>query len=674
MARRKGSGKTDKSQGGKGAKRRTRDSAGGGKTRRGLWRGLFYWGMVLGVWLVIGVFGLVIWYSHDLPDVKELGVAGRRPSVTLLAADNSEILRFGDLYGEAVQLHELPKTLPEAVLATEDRRFYSHFGVDILGLARAMLANIWAGRIVQGGSTISQQLAKNLFLTPERTLKRKIQEVLLAFWLEYEYSKDEILSLYLNRVYFGAGTYGVEAASQKYFGTSVRRIGLLESAVLAGLLKAPSRLAPTHNPKGARKRAAVVLNNMVAAGYLAPDAAKRTKTARLISKPRRRISGARYFADWVLERVPDYVGHSGTDLVVLTTLRPRLQRRADKVIGAVLAQYGPKHRIGQAGFIAMTPEGAVLAMVGGRDYRDSQFNRAVQAKRQPGSAFKPLVYLAGLETGLTPDTILVDRPIDIDGWKPRNHNGQHYGRVTARDALAKSINTVAVQISERAGRQRVIETAKRLGISSKLRPHPSIALGASEVRLLELTSVYATFANGGRGVLAHGIREVRTTNGRTLYRRRGSGAGPVVAPRQLRQMHDMLQAVIARGSGARAQIGRPAAGKTGTTQNSRDAWFLGYTAQLVAGVWLGNDDGRPMLDVSGGGFAARIWRDFMRAAHANMPVLALRRPASREDDDDAPISVSVSVDVDRFVKRIFDILSSGEPPAEEEDDDKFRGK
>lgn len=660
MARRKGSGKTDKSKAGRGSKRRGRRPADGDKTRRGLWRGLLYWSMVLGVWLTVGVFGLVVWYSHDLPDVKELGIAGKRPSITLLAADNSEILSFGDLYGEAVQLNELPKTLPEAVIATEDRRFYGHFGVDVLGLVRAALANIWAGRIVQGGSTISQQLAKNLFLTPERTLKRKIQEVLLAFWLEYEYSKDEILSLYLNRVYFGAGTYGVEAASQKYFGTSVRRIGLLESAVLAGLLKAPSRLAPTRNPKGARRRAAVVLNNMVAAGYLAPEAAKRAKTAKLVAKPRRRISGARYFADWVLDRVPDYVGHSSADLVVATTLQPRLQRQADKTVGTVLTQYGPRHRIGQAGFVAMTPEGAVLAMVGGRDYRDSQFNRAVQAKRQPGSAFKPLVYLAGLETGLTPDTVLIDRPIDIDGWKPRNYGDQHYGRVTMREALARSINTVAVQISERTGRRRVIDTAKRLGISSNLRPHPSIALGASEVRLLELTSVYATFANGGRGVLAHGIREIRTANGSTLYRRRGGGAGPVIGARQLRQMHDMLQAVITEGSGVRARIGRPAAGKTGTTQNSRDAWFLGYTAQLVAGVWLGNDDGKPMHDVSGGGFAARIWRDFMRAAHADTPILALRQPASREDGE-APISVSVSVDVDRFVKRILDILASGEP-------------
>ncbi len=644
------------------------------KAKRGTLAALLYWGMVAGVWLVIAIFGVVVWYSKDLPDVRQQGLAGGRPSVTLLAKDRSELFRFGDLYGEALRPDELPASLPHAVIATEDRRFYSHFGIDLLGLARAVTVNLGAGRIVQGGSTISQQLAKNLFLTPERTLKRKIQEVLLAFWLEWRFSKDEILGLYLNRVYFGAGTYGVEAASRKYFGVSARRVGVLESAVLAGLLKAPSRLAPSRNPKAALQRAEVVLANMVRAGYLTEAEADAAKQAKLRARSRRRISGARYFADWILEQVPDYVGHSDADLVVVTTLAPKLQDSADRLVETLLARQGEKHRIGQAALLAMTPDGAVRAMVGGRDYRDSQYNRAVQARRQPGSTFKPVVYLAGLESGLDPDSILVDKPIEIDGWRPRNFDGRHRGRMTLRDALARSINSVAVQVSERAGRRRVIETARQLGIASRLRPHPSLALGTNEVGLLELTGAYAAFANGGFGVLAHGIQEIRATGGRMLYKRRGGGAGRVVATRQLDQMHDMLQAVIARGSGRRARLDRPAAGKTGTTQEARDAWFVGFTGQLVAGVWLGNDDASPMHDVSGGGFAALLWRDFMTAAHQGLPALALRRsPAGAgTGDDDAILEINVSLDVDKFVERIWKALTSGEDDTP--DDDMDRGK
>lgn len=633
---------------------------------RGWLGAVLHWAFVCAVWLVIAVLGLVVWYSHDLPDVHELGLAGKRPAVTLVAADGSRILHYGDLYGEAVRLDELPKSLPQAVLATEDRRFYGHFGIDVFGLARAMYRNVMAGRIVQGGSTISQQLAKNLFLTPERTLKRKIQEVLLAFWLEYEFEKDEILALYLNRVYFGAGTYGVEAASRKYFGTSARDVGLLESAILAGLLQAPSRLAPTRNPSGARQRAAQVLDNMVEAGYLTQAEAEKTKRARLAKRPEQPVSGVRYFADWVLEQVPDYVGHSRADLIVVTTLDPAMQRAADRIVHEVLTQYGAKHRMGQGALVSMTPDGSVRAMVGGLDYHESQFNRAVQARRQPGSAFKPIVYLAGLESGLSPETVFLDRPIDIDGWRPRNYRDQYFGRVTMREGLARSINTVAVQVAEHAGRQRVIDTAHRLGIVSTLQPHPSLALGAYEVGVMELTSVYAAFANGGRGVLPHGIREIRTANGDVLYRRHGGGPGRVVRPQHLRQLQAMLESVIDEGSGQRAEIGRPSAGKTGTTQDSRDAWFIGYTAQLVTGVWLGNDDASPMHDVSGGGFAARIWRDYMRAAHQGAPVLALARPVGEADE--APLSATLRVDVGGFVDRILKVLGSGAP----ERDDKPR--
>jgi penicillin-binding protein 1A len=325
--------------------------------------------------------------------------------------------------------------------------------------------------------------------------------------------------------------------------------------------------------------------------------------------------------------------------------------------------------MGQGALVAMTPDGAVLAMIGGRDYQDSQFNRAVQARRQPGSAFKPLVYLAALESGLGPDTLFDDRPIEIDGWRPRNFRDQHFGRVTMREGLARSLNSVAVQVSERAGRRRVVETAHRVGIVSELRPIPSLALGSNEVGIMELVSVYAAFANGGRGVLPHGIRDIRTVGGKSLYKRQGGGPGIVVAARPLVQLQEMMQAVIDEGSGQRADIGRPAAGKTGTTQDSRDAWFIGYTAQIVAGVWLGNDDGMAMTDVSGGGFAARIWRDFMLAAHADLPVLPLNRPqAGPEVASSGNGAVTIEVDVNRFVDRIWKVLGGGEPARQDRKD------
>ena len=634
------------------------------------------WRVVL--FLAIAVFALVVWYSHDLPEVEKLRAAGRPATVTLIAADGSTLASLGGLSGERIAISELPEVLPQAVMAIEDRRFRSHFGLDPLGLARAVLANLRAGRVVQGGSTITQQLAKNVFLTPERTWKRKIQEALLALWLEHQFTKDQILALYLSRVYLGAGTYGVEAASRKYFGRSAREIGLAEAALLAGLLKAPSRLAPTRNPKAARARAALVLDAMVAAGYIDASAAATAKQRRI--RPRhRRAPASRYFADWIVERLPDLIGHPEGDLVIQTTISPKVQNAAYQAIGDVLARAGEKHRMGQGAFVALSPDGAVRAMVGGRDYEKSQFNRAVQARRQPGSAFKPFVYLAGLASGLTPDSIIEDRPITIEGWRPRNYKGRQHGRVTLRQALARSINTVAVRVSERAGRAKVIATARRMGIRSPLKPHPSLALGASEVGLLELTRAYAVLANGGHGVIPHGIAEIRDGRDRLLYRRSGSGPGRVIDARRVAQMHDMLGAVIREGSGVRARLGRPAAGKTGTTQDNRDAWFVGYTGDLVAGVWLGNDDGSPMHDVSGGGWAAIIWAEVMGKAHAGLPARPLRRTGlvgvAREEED-ASVSVSIGVDVDRLVDKVFDFFSSGSgsTTGEEDEEDISRGK
>jgi len=581
------------------------------------------WASVAGVWGVIAFSLAAAWYATDLPDVTKAFNATRPPTVTLLAGDGSTLAVLGNVYGQAVALDDLPPEVSDAVLATEDRRFYSHFGIDIIGLSRAMVANIRAQRIVQGGSTITQQVAKNLFLTPERTIKRKFQELLLALWLERKFSKAQILTIYLNRVYLGAGTYGVDAAAKKYFARSATRLNTYQAAMLAGLLKAPSRYNPLAHPKRARARTRQVLKNMVAAGYLTPlsakTAAKGAKTkARLAVVPRSRFG--RHFAGWVMEQVPGYVNLGDRDLVVLTTLDARLQKQAEKNLTGMLAKDGAKRDVSEAALVAMDPQGAVRVMVGGKDYSKSQFNRATQARRQPGSAFKPFVYLAGLQAGLGSDSIFVDKPVRIGKWQPSNFSKTHQGRVTLKQALAKSINTVAVQLSEQVGRNRVIAVARRLGLSGKFNATPSLALGAGEVSLLELTVAYAPFANGGDGVLPYAIEEIRDHKGTVLYHRSGSGFGRVVAPNHVAAMNDMLSEVVAGGTGRASRISRPQAGKTGTSQNYRDAWFVGYTANLVAGVWMGNDNAKPMNKVTGGGLPARLWRKFMETAHAGLPV------------------------------------------------------
>ena len=615
----KSSTKNPRKPSGKGRAPRSRN-VGGGIWRIIAWitRKSLKWSTVGAVWAVI-VFSLAAaWYATDLPDVDKAFNATRRPIITVLAADGATLVRTGDLYGRLSQLEDLPQALPQAVMATEDRRFYSHFAVDIIGLSRAMIANVRAGRIVQGGSTITQQVAKNLFLTPERTIKRKIQELMLALWLEQKFSKDQILTIYLNRVYLGAGTYGVDAASKKYFGRPAGQLSVYQAAMLAGLLKAPSRYNPIAHPARAKARTAQVLKNMVAAGYLTKADAGRAnvRTGRTTKEAASR--GNRYFIDWILEQVSDYINPGDRDLIVRTTLSPDVQRLAEAGVEKALAKGGAKAGIGQAALVAMTPDGAVRAMVGGRSYAKSQFNRVTQARRQPGSAFKPFVYLAGLESGLAPGDILFDESVAIGDWRPSNFDRRYQGPVTVLAALARSINTVAVKIAEKAGRVRVIETARRLGLSGKFKATPSLALGVGEVTLLGLTAAYGPFANGGAGVWAYGIKEIRDAAGTLLYQRGGSGPGRVVSARDVISMNNMLSAAVAEGTGRNARIGRPQAGKTGTSQNFRDAWFVGYTAELVTGVWMGNDNGAAMKNVTGGGAPAKLWRDFMAAAHSGL--------------------------------------------------------
>lgn len=615
----------------------------------------------VGVWAAVAGFCVIAFYALDLPDVKDAAGATRRPTITMLDASGAVFATRGDLYGLPVRLAELPKTLPNAVLATEDRRFYSHFGLDPIGIARAALANIRARRIVQGGSTLTQQAAKNLFLSPERSFKRKVQEVLLALWLEAKFSKDQILTIYLNRVYLGAGTYGVDAAARRYFGKGAAEVTLYEAALLAGLLKAPSRYNPLASPDAADGRTRQVLKNMVAAGYLTERQAEAAA-----SRPARRFrppaADGRYFADWVLQRLGDYVTLGENDLTVATTFDGALQRAAERHVGAGLAGNGAKARVGQAALVAMSPDGAVRAMVGGRSHAESPFNRATQAERQPGSAFKPFVYLAALEAGLTPDSPVEDAPLDIGGWQPGNFDGKYLGRMSLARALALSANTAAVRVARRAGFKRVAETASRLGLPGDIEPRPSLALGTHEVKLIDLVAAYAPFASGGRAAWPYAITEIRDAQGGVLYRRRGSGPGRVVDGARVAAMNAMLAGVIDHGTGRAAKLDRPAAGKTGTSQNFRDAWFVGYTGDLVCGVWTGNDDGKPMAHVTGGGLPAQIWRRFMEDAHKGMARRALPgidgAPLPRPAGTAVAASDDGKPEEKTFMERFMEFISS----------------
>jgi penicillin-binding protein 1A len=586
-----------------------------GGWRRVVLRRTLYWGAVLALWALIAAIGALVWVGIHLPPIQSLEIPKRPPSVLILGDNGATLATRGDMGGAAVPIGELPDYVPNAFIAIEDRRFYGHGGIDPLGISRALVADVLHRGTAQGGSTITQQLAKNLFLTQERTVNRKLQEIVLALWLEHKYSKRQILELYLNRVYFGAGAYGIEGAAQRYFGNSARQLTLAEAAMLAGLVQAPSRLAPNHNPQGAQRRAAIVLADMTELKMIAPGAAKLALAhpAHAIKPPA--AGSVNYVADWVMDAVNDLIGQFDRDIVVDTTIDPVLQTAAERALTETLNQKGERLNIGEGALVAMTPDGVVRALVGGRDYSQSQFNRAVDAKRQPGSAFKAFVYLTALEHGLTPDTVREDAPIAVKGWRPENYERQYLGPVMLRQALAESLNTVSVRLTQEFTPQAVVRTAYRLGIASILEPNASIALGTSEVSPLELVSAYATFANGGTAVTPHVVERIRTADGKTLYGRTQQPLGRIVEPRYIGMMNTMLHEVLVSGTARAANLpGWQAAGKTGTSQDFRDAWFIGYTSRLVAGIWLGNDDNTPTKHAVGGGLPVEIWSRFMRTA------------------------------------------------------------
>lgn len=618
-----------------------------GKKPVGFWgrlRRIIYWFMVLGLWGAIAFAGLLVYFAAKMPPTTDWEIPDRPPNVKILDVNGNLIANRGTTGGESVSLHDMSPYIPQAVVAIEDRRFYSHFGVDPIGLARAVVTNITKGRAAQGGSTLTQQLAKNLFLSPDRTIERKVQEVMLALWLEHKYTKDQILEMYLNRVYLGSGAFGVDAASRRYFDKSARDVTLIEAATIAGLLKAPSRLSPARDPQAASDRAKLVLAAMRDQGMI-----NDTDQAIAESEPPTRAASywqgsENYAADRIVGSLKSLIGDVHDDITVQTTIDMNLQHTGEEIIRDLISQNKDKMQVSQGALVSIDATGAVRAWIGGYDYAASQFDRASDARRQPASSFKPFVYLTALEQGRTPDSVRNDAPIRIGKWTPGNDSGKYMGEVTLATALSHSLNSVSAQLVMEVGPQAVIDTAHRLGIQSNLVNNASLALGTSEVSLVELTDAYVPFANGGYSAPPYMIEKVTTNDGTVLYQRDNNMGPRVIDDRNIGMMNAMLSRTVEDGTAKRAQFGWPAAGKTGTGQNFRDAWFIGYTSNLTTGVWFGNDDGKPMKRVFGSTLPVTAWKSFMTAAHKGVPIAPL--PGSYQIENIVPGGSDNMPDID----------------------------
>ena len=577
---------------------------------------LLYWGAVAGVWGLIFLVAFFAVFATDLPDVSKLNAVTRQPSISYLDRSGALIAVRGSQYAPPVDLDKLPDYVPKAFIAIEDRRFYYHPGFDPLGIGRALVKDISCWCVAAGGSTITQQLARNLFLTLDQTPRRKAQELILAVWLEMKFSKKQILALYLNRVYFGAGAYGIEAAAQRYFNKPASRLTIGEAALLAGMMKGPSRYSPVSATDRAARRATIVLDEMVRT-----KAITKAQRAEAFRTPVRVSSvlanqRAQYFTDWVDAQVRALVGEPTEDLIVETTLDLPIQAAAEAAVRSGVAG-AQAQGVQQAALVAMDGEGRIRAYVGGADYSESQYDRATSARRQAGSAFKPFVYLAAMEAGRTPAVVVVDEPLSINGWQPRNYTGRYLGAITLQTALAQSVNTVAARLANEVGTSNVAAAARRLGIASKIQLDPSMALGAVEVSPMEMAQAYAAFSNGGFLAKGYGIQRIRTANGRVLYDRNleKRARKSVIGSPSLQYMNQMMREVVTNGTGKRARVPNyDIAGKTGTTSDYRDAWFVGYTGGFVTAVWTGKDDNSSMKGVTGGGAPAGIWRAFMAQA------------------------------------------------------------
>jgi penicillin-binding protein 1A len=616
---------------------------GRGKTppprKRSLLRWFFKLTFAVGFWGTIAAASLfaLTWYSLDQKGVFQ--IPAREPGLMILASDGSMIAEQGTFFGDAVAMAELPEYVPNAIIAIEDRRFYSHYGVDPIGISRAMFNNFMRGAMREGGSTLTQQLAKNLFLSHERTYTRKAQELVFAIWLESKFSKDEILQLYLNRVYFGGGANGIDKASRTFYGKSAYELTLMEAATLAGVLKAPTTYNPARNPEDATVRAKLVLNSMVEEGYVTRDEAQDAIDNPSQAATRDFTPATQYAVDWINAQLPLLVSKNDQSLIIETTIDANLQALAENTLRKRLADNAKKLNVEQGAIVTMDGTGGIRALVGGRSYKRSQFNRATEAKRQPGSAFKAFVYLAALENGYRPASVEVDEPVKIGNWSPENYRRKYLGSVSLEQAYALSLNTVAAKLTRAVTPASVTSTAKRLGVTSKLGQDASIALGTSEVTLLELTAAFAPFSNGGQLVEPYVVKRILARDGSVLYERKGSGLPQVIEERELGDMNAMMRQVVLTGTGTKARFdGQDIGGKTGTSQDYRDAWFMGYTPFLTTGVWMGNDDNSPTKKVTGGSLPALVWHDIMQKAHQGMPELPL--PGERSTPEDNVLVVS----------------------------------
>lgn len=638
-------------------------------------------------------FGLLAYALPPFSGTGDVWNKGRDYAVTFTDANGEIIGRRGIRQDDAIALEDIPPTMIKAVLATEDARFFDHFGVDIIGTMRAILQNARANNVVQGGSSLTQQVAKNLFLSPEKTIRRKVHEAFLSLWIEARLSKEEILKLYLDRSYLGGGNYGIEAAAQYYFGKSVRDINLSESAMLAGLFKAPTKYAPHQNIENARARANVVLYRMLDTGFITQGELlqARREPAQFVAQTN--LDSPDWFMDWaygetlaLLEQeklTSDFV------IEVKTTVDMKLQVAAQRTLNTVIDTQGPEYKFTQAASVTMTPEGAVKAIVGGRDYVESQFNRATKAERQTGSAFKPFVYLAALLEGYTPDDIILDAPVSVGGWSPGNYSNKYAGRTTLTTALAKSYNSVPVRLMIDIGRPAIIKAAHDVGIQGPLETWPPMVLGTSSLTLMDLTTGFATFAGGGKLAKPYTILEIRRPNGDLIYNRKAheQPAKQVVPEEKIAELNSMLAAVVKSGTARKADLGyAPQGGKTGTNQSYRDAWYVGFTAHNVTGVWVGNDDFTPMDKVTGGLIPAPTWKQIMDVAEAGLKPESLAgiplddtytltaaaqpettlAPVSDETDATAPATPLATTDqpgVDVVLNDMFSLFNEKKAPA-----------
>jgi penicillin-binding protein 1A len=593
---------------------------------KGMFVSALKWALAIGFLGLVSLGVAVAVAMASLPDYQQLS---RRSDlgqmVRVRAADGTLLVSLGPSFGRWLNYDEIPPTMRSAMIAVEDKRFRSHIGVDPIGVARSFKVRIQTGSWRQGGSTITQQLARNIFLTNSRTFGRKVKEAVLALALERKFSKDQILELYLNRVYFGGGAYGIDAASRTFFGHGAERLSLGEAAIIAGLVKAPSNYSPTADVEAARGRAGVVLNSMVENGFLPASAATGVDPAEIKVQPAAKQNSVRYFTDWALPQLDTLIDETSDPIDVWTTLDPDMQSAANRAVNA----YTPPGA--QGALVALDRDGAVRAMIGGRDYVDSIYNRATQAERQPGSAFKLFVYLSALESGMKPDDTIVDEPITIDGWTPRNSTRTFAGPVTLREAFSRSINTVSAKIGDALGFGTIAQMARRFGISGRVSTFPSMVLGTSDVRLIDMTRAFAAVQNRGVSVMPYAIRKVVTADGRLLYQHQANEERVLVAPWVAAGMTDMLQSAVLSGTGRAAQIGRPVAGKTGTTSSNKDGWFIGFSSGLTAGVWMGRDDARPVGGLQGGAAPARTFADFMKVAVAKRPVEQFETQAPMPD-------------------------------------------